>query len=525
MSVTRGSSVLIGTCGWIALLAITACGARSTLLPGEPGYEEDQPPPPECVNDAECGGSDDRCAPMLCQEGRCVRRITVCASDNPCEIAACDPATGACVRSPSTFDLDGDGHLGALPGTIPGTPEACGDDCDDTSAAAYPGGVEICDGVDNDCNGVIDDGAGYAPPTGGPSDVRVSSNAVSNARAVAIAHDGARYFANYTAKDDKDRLFGRILQQDGTPVTDEARLSQAQSDTFGESVVWTGDRYGVTWENRRDGNYEVYFATFDRNGNKRAPGDIRVSDSPGFSINGDLLWTGSEFLAVWQDGEGGRASFGLFGRRISLDGELLGDIVPMVVDGESPQIAAGRPGLGVVYTSRVEGADHVYFQPFDFTLRSLGNAVQLTAEPGQYPSIAWNDDRFVVLWDRDRPPFQIHGTTIGGLGEDALAPLALANTTGNARFGSILSLGDRLILIYSDDRDDNQGYELYTQTLERNLRRRGNATRITKHPGRSGGNLSILGPEGDIGVLFTDQRNGDAQTYFTRLVCRPDGNN
>ena len=33
-------------------------------------------------------------------------------------------------------------------------------DCDDSNAASYPGGVEICDGRDNNCNGAIDDGAG-----------------------------------------------------------------------------------------------------------------------------------------------------------------------------------------------------------------------------------------------------------------------------------------------------------------------------------------------------------------------------
>jgi hypothetical protein len=30
------------------------------------------------------------------------------------------------------------------------------DDCDDTSAAAFPGGVEICDALDNDCDDVVD---------------------------------------------------------------------------------------------------------------------------------------------------------------------------------------------------------------------------------------------------------------------------------------------------------------------------------------------------------------------------------
>ncbi len=64
----------------------------------------------------------------------------------------------------STFygDADGDGHGGTT-----FTAEACeapdgyvssADDCDDLDASAYPGGVEVCDDADNDCNGDVDEG-------------------------------------------------------------------------------------------------------------------------------------------------------------------------------------------------------------------------------------------------------------------------------------------------------------------------------------------------------------------------------
>lgn len=38
---------------------------------------------------------------------------------------------------------------------------ACaGEDCDDNDWTSYPGAPEVCDGVDNDCNGAVDDDAG-----------------------------------------------------------------------------------------------------------------------------------------------------------------------------------------------------------------------------------------------------------------------------------------------------------------------------------------------------------------------------
>jgi hypothetical protein len=32
------------------------------------------------------------------------------------------------------------------------------EDCDDSNPNVYPGNYEVCDGVDNDCNGAVDDG-------------------------------------------------------------------------------------------------------------------------------------------------------------------------------------------------------------------------------------------------------------------------------------------------------------------------------------------------------------------------------
>mgnify|MGYP006278300239 CR=1 FL=1 len=70
------------------------------------------------------------------------------------------------------YDSDGDGYYGDGPNRLPnGTIALCygseliegytettlGMDCDDTNANVYPGAPELCDEIDNDCDGIIDE--------------------------------------------------------------------------------------------------------------------------------------------------------------------------------------------------------------------------------------------------------------------------------------------------------------------------------------------------------------------------------
>ncbi len=75
-----------------------------------------------------------------------------------CTVSICDAANLI------TFyqDMDGDGY-----GDVESHEEACeqpsgyvenSEDCDDSNAAINPAGMEICDGVDNNCNDLVDEG-------------------------------------------------------------------------------------------------------------------------------------------------------------------------------------------------------------------------------------------------------------------------------------------------------------------------------------------------------------------------------
>ena len=97
--------------------------------------------------------SDDKTSTLVDGDGDGISSDEDCDDDN------------ASVGAPETYyaDADGDGHGDGSNGdagcTVPVGFSLLGDDCDDTNSAIYPGAEDICDGLDNDCNGTIDDGS------------------------------------------------------------------------------------------------------------------------------------------------------------------------------------------------------------------------------------------------------------------------------------------------------------------------------------------------------------------------------
>jgi hypothetical protein len=514
----RGTALVVG---WVI-----GCGARSEpgdlsggwlIEPGPAVSVEDWP----CLDDRGCN-TGDLCRPARCFDGRCRETPPIACDDgDPCTEGRCDSETGQCEHEPLTPDEDGDGFRAPLPGFAPGAPGSCGDDCDDTNPAAYPGATEYCDGADNNCDGIVDDGAEYLPMPGAPLLV---PDPARQSSAGGLTHTGQSYVAAIAAQRDAWESRFVLLSRDGTRLGEERAVTRVNADTFSGPVVWTGRRLASAWEDRRDGAFEIYFNRFDAEGDKLGP-DLRLTHVDDFSLRPSLLFTGTDFVIVWGDRRHGVDGYRIYGQRVDLAGALLGanvELTPSGLDAETPRLAQTHAGLGMVFNVEGAGGRQVAFRTLAPDLTELGEVMVLGDFGSVGASVVATGDRYVVAWTtRDVVPGpSIRATVLGADGRILVPPRPITGPAPFARSHAMLALGDRVLLVWSEDRGG--GYRLYTKQLDLGLDDL-TETRLISTEGVVDATSPVIafGSDGDVGVLFEDVSSGAWQVYFSRLACAP----
>lgn len=141
----------------------------------------------------------------------CVGTPTSCDDGDPCTIDVCDPVLG-CIGIP--IDNDGDGFT------------ACNGDCDDNNPNIHPNAPELCNGLDNNCDGTVDEFSGTNP-------IGCNNPMACNYTPGAICDDGSCvdgstiignevYSPNWTTTDENGNTIDlyAILEQGHTVVLD-----------------------------------------------------------------------------------------------------------------------------------------------------------------------------------------------------------------------------------------------------------------------------------------------------------------
>ncbi|MEI8257961.1 MAG: hypothetical protein WCJ30_19975, partial [Deltaproteobacteria bacterium] len=169
------------------------------------------------------------------------------------------------------------------------------------------------------------------------------------------------------------------------------------------------------------------------------------------------------------------------------------------------------------------GSRGIWFATFTSDLRRMLPDQRVT-EMGLdvvAPTLVWNRDRWVLAWYDGAPDsadYEIWGTTRNAGGLTIVPPLRLTNDLNYSRYPNLVPLGDRLLLTWADDRAGGN-YAIWARMFDASLAPMSPESQVTHSPRASVWPVATLGPDGDVGILFRDQRDGPWRVRFTRLQC------
>ncbi|MCH2110876.1 MAG: putative metal-binding motif-containing protein, partial [Polyangiaceae bacterium] len=472
------------------------------------------------------------CAPQVCEEGACVVLFErECESSDPCVESRCEPETGLCLKEYKTEDADGDGYRAPLAGFLPGEEGSCGDDCNDNSPFAYSGAAEVCDGIDNDCDGVIDNQITLLSELTLSQPQVMTPTGQSSSSGKSLSSVSGGFVFGLWGKEVEATSLIQAFDASGTTIFGPVNTTAVNAASFGASVATADNIVGAVWSDARvDDNYEVYFSRFNLAGEKLSE-DLRLSNSDDFSIHGQLASDGDSFYVVHDDrgnfGDGGYAR--VWGAIISREGELLDSEVPLLNSLDSteyPQVAVSAERLGVVATRlRYNGTAYqseIVFQSFSNRFGDGSELISLEAVDGHRAKIVPVPEGFLVAWTRfgTFPGDSIWGSLISPQGEVLVAATRLTEGAEFARGHSMVSLGDRFLLIWSDTLEGN--YEVYAKVLDFNFTTIEERFRLTEDSADSLVGAAALAEDGSLGIVFDDWRSNRREAYFLSLSCGSD---
>jgi hypothetical protein len=379
--------------------------------------------------------------------------------------------------------------------------------------------VEVCDGVDNDCNGIVDDGAAYEPAGFQPL---LLSTDDRQADVGGIAFGKSRFAVTFAAQHANWENTFTSLDSNGSITVPATAVTHVNTDTFTGPIVWTGAFFGAAWEDRRDGDFEIYFNRLDESGQKLSA-DLRVTNAPEFSLRPDMVWNGAEFVLVWGDRRDGESHGRIYGQRINADGRLVGSNVPLTPfenDSDSPHIARSETEIGIVFNQRTDSGHALVFETVATDLSSQGAEVVLSDDGAASSAIAWTGDRYVIAWDTKgaAPGPTIQGAAVRVDGSVLVPPRAITSFQSFARSEALLSLGNRLLLAWGGD-DGGGHYSIFTKMITPDLNELTTPLRLTNGPSDSVGPGLAFDPNGGAGVVFADRRTGNFEVYYAQLLC------
>jgi len=253
----------------------------------------------------------------------------------------------------------------------------------------------------------------------GPGDELLYDTRVTNAdrdsTSPSLVHTGSEYavaWSDSRAGADRFDIYFIRLDDDGSPLSAEVMVTDPTGAARSPSLVFTGSGYGLAWRDNAEGNYEIYFARLDINGNRMGE-CLRLTNTTEDSMSPSLSFNDVDLGLAWYDRD--ESGTGVFFARLSLDGVMetgptrISDAFEAPDDPDRLDLkwSGEQSAYGLVWHDDRDGNLEIYFTLVDAGGARLNPDLRLSdaMNDSAEPTLAWGASQAAAAWRDER-----HGT-------------------------------------------------------------------------------------------------------------------
>jgi hypothetical protein len=374
-------------------------------------------------------------------------------------------------------------------------------------------------------------------------------------------------------------IYGQLVDPSGNPTGGNFLINDDGGNLYKGDPSCAMDRAGnfvVVWEDRRDGDANIYGQIFDNTGNKIGSNFLINDDGAGYTQSDPscAMDSAGNFVVVWEDRRDGDAN--IYGQIFNNEGNPLNsnfriDQTSGSGDDLTPRISVNENNFVVTWSQYIDNYSRVYKRRLENDGTPVGDQVLVNDLEGtanqKYPIVDMNaSGAIVVTWADYRSPQGVYfqrldalGNTLGdnirvGNGHDpdiAIAedssfvitynyiddiyyqrihpsgdpigsPFIISDTTGSPRIPEVaIDSDNNAVVAWRDYRSGNS--DIYAQRIDASGDTVGGNFRVNDDPGTSRQDWPdiAISPSGIFLITWYDRRNGDSDIYGQ--IYQPDG--
>jgi hypothetical protein len=264
-----------------------------------------------------------------------------------------------------------------------------------------------------------------------------------------------------------DIYFNR-LSPAGDTIGPEIRVSYGEGSE--PSMAWTGSEFGLCWSNSSPLPPKLFFARISADGDTLGQ-ELKMTFGPAWSVEPVLVWTGSEFGVSWADKREG--DYEIFFRRIGVAGDTIGPELRITGDDNKQ---SRRPSLvwapelnkfGLCWDDERRIANELFFT----WLASDGSrdGPEYRIPPGGIrgyrPSMVWTGSELGISWDRYKLGYNVFFTILSPAMIKQGGNLQITQNIGFSAMTSLVWTGSEFGISWQDDTDDDDKGEIFFTTV------------------------------------------------------------